>query len=97
MTSHIHLILSVERGLSLSNVIRDFKSFTSTQIKKAIRENSHESRREWLMWMFERAGKKNKRNSNFQFWQQHSHPIDLRTNEMIDQRLAYIHNNPVEA
>jgi hypothetical protein len=29
--------------------------------------------------------------------QQHNHPIELATNEMIDQRLSYIHNNPVEA
>ncbi|MEM8845419.1 MAG: transposase, partial [Pseudomonadota bacterium] len=40
---------------------------------------------------------KNKRNSTFQLWQQHNHPIELSTNEMMDQRLNYIHNNPVEA
>ncbi len=28
-------------------------------------------------------------------WQQHSHPIELNTNERLDQRLDYIHNNPV--
>lgn len=44
-----------------------------------------------------RAGGKNERNKDFQFWQQHNHPIELSTNEMIDQRLDYIHNNPAEA
>ena len=39
----------------------------------------------------------NIRNKDFQFWQQHNHPIELATNEMIDQRVNYIHNNPVEA
>lgn len=78
-------------------MIRDFKSFTSTKLKKSIKENSKESRREWMLWMFERAGKINKRNADFQLWQQHNHPIELTTNEMMDQRLAYIHNNPLEA
>ncbi|SHK65328.1 Transposase IS200 like [Reichenbachiella agariperforans] len=90
MTSHIHLILSVSEG-ELSDVIRDFKSFTSRQIKEILQDKTNpESRREWLLWMFERAGKKNKRNQDYQFWQQHNHPIELSTNEMIDQRLEYL-------
>jgi putative transposase len=42
------------------------------------------------------AGINNERNKYFQFWQQHNHPIELNTDEMLEQRLAYIHNNPVE-
>ena len=68
MTSHVHLILSVDEGKELSGVIRDLKSFTSRERFKLIEENMHESRRERLLWMFERAGKKNKRNGKFQFW-----------------------------
>lgn len=97
MTSHVHLIISVEQGYILSDVIRDFKSHTSTQLKQRIKGNSEESRREWMLWMFERAGKKNKRNSDFQLWQQHNHPIELNSNELMAQRLDYVHNNPVEA
>ena len=97
MTSHIHLIISVSEG-ELSDVIRDIKSFTSRQIKEILQDKANaESRRKWVLWMFERAGKRNKRNNSFQFWQQHNHPIELSTNEMIDQRLDYVHNNPVEA
>ena len=75
MTSHIHLILSTEEGNALSDVIRDFKSFTSTKLKSCIKENSAESRREWLIWMFERAGKKNKRNSGFQLTDSNRHRL----------------------
>ncbi|HIH0176808.1 TPA: hypothetical protein ACYHGJ_002887, partial [Staphylococcus aureus] len=42
-------------------------------------------------------GIKNKKNKDFQFWQQHNHPIELDTNEFLDQRLDYIHQNPVKA
>jgi putative transposase len=78
--------------------IRDFKSYTSREVRKSLEDKTNiESRREWLIWMFERAGKNNIRNHDFQFWQQHNHPIELSTNKMIDQRLDYIHNNPIEA
>jgi putative transposase len=51
-----------------------------------------------VLWMMERAGRKNSNNkNNFQFWQQHNKPIVLYSNEVIKQKLDYIHNNPVEA
>nr|WP_238354430.1 hypothetical protein [Fulvivirga marina] len=77
------MILSTEEGNKLSDVIRDFKSFTSTKLKNCIKENSTESCREWLVWMFERAGKKN-RISRLQLWQQHNHPIELSNDVLMD-------------
>ena len=50
-----------------------------------------------MLWMFQRAGKKNPNNKYYQFWQQDNHPLELSTNEMMDQKLEYIHNNPVKA
>ncbi len=44
-----------------------------------------------------RPGKANPNNRNFQFWQQDNHPEELITNEFIEQKLDYIHNNPVSA
>jgi hypothetical protein len=32
-----------------------------------------------------------------QFWQNGSHPIALYSNEVIDQKINYIHENPVRA
>ena len=64
---------------------------------RPINNNPHESRKELFLWLFERAGKNNSHNTRYQFWQQNNHPIELSTNEIIDQRLSYVHNNPVEA
>jgi len=97
MSSHVHMIIGRSGDQKLEDIIRDIKKFTSVKIVEAIRNNPHESRRELLVWLFERAGKQNSNNTNFQFWQQHNHPIELNTNKMIDQRLEYIHLNPVEA
>ncbi|MEP0985174.1 hypothetical protein [Ekhidna sp.] len=45
--------------------------------------------------MMERAGKKNGNNKNWQLWQQHNHPIELTDNVILDQKLNYLHMNPV--
>jgi putative transposase len=97
MTSHIHLIIGCAGDNKMEDIIRDLKRHTSKTLLKAIHENSLESRRKWLIWFFERAGKRNPNNKNFQFWQQHNHPIELYSSFMMDQKLEYVHNNPVAA
>jgi putative transposase len=97
MTSHIHMIVARRGEESLEGIIRDIKKFTAVKIIDAIRNNPQESRKELLMWLFERAGERNGNNTTYQFWQQHSHPVELSTDEMLTQRLDYIHNNPVES
>ena len=34
--------------------------------------------------------------TNFQFWRLDNKPIELWSNEVIQQKIDYIHNNPVE-
>lgn len=97
MSNHVHLIASAKEGLELPAIIRDLKKFTSRMIIAKIEENSSESRRDWMIWMFKRAGLKNSNNKVYQFWQQDNHPVELSTNEMIDQKLRYVHENPVRA
>jgi REP element-mobilizing transposase RayT len=97
MSNHVHLIASAKEGFKLADIMRDMKKFTSQRIIAAIIENEQESRKDWLIWMFKRAGARNKNNETYQFWQQDNHPIELSTNEMMDQRLDYLHNNPVKA
>ena len=96
MTSHVHMIIGTESG-NLSGIVRDLKSYTSRQIRLGLEKSDLESRKTWMLWMFQRAGIKNERNKDFQFWMQHNHPIELNTYEMTIQRLNYIHQNPVEA
>ncbi len=62
-----------------------------------IKEHPQESRREWILWMMERAGLKNSNVKTMQFWQQHNKPIELWSPEVIHHKVDYIHNNPVVA
>ena len=97
MSNHVHLIASAYTGIKLQNIIRDLKKFTSKQIEQAIPENRFESRKEWMLWMFKRAGERNSNNKNFQFWQQDNHPVELYGYETLKQKLNYVHENPVRA
>jgi putative transposase len=49
-----------------------------------------------MLRMMEEAGKANGNNKDFQFWQQDNHPIELWDNYMLEQKLDYLHNNPIE-
>lgn len=99
MTNHLHLLISIDQknSNSLSDILRDMKKFTAMQLIKAIKENNRESRREWMMYLFERAGKYNSNNKNFQFWQQDNHPLLLKNDDAFAKALTYIHENPVNA
>ncbi|MCD4695166.1 MAG: hypothetical protein K8S16_02910 [Bacteroidales bacterium] len=46
--------------------------------------------------LFLKSGEKNPNNTFIQLWQQHNHPIELYSNKVIDQKMDYIHNNPVK-
>ncbi len=59
MTNHVHLIMGSTKQ-DLAGLVRDLKKHTSKQIIKNMAENPQESRKEWMLWMFERAGKRNK-------------------------------------
>ena len=49
-----------------------------------------------MLKIFAAYGKANSNNVKYQFWQQDNHPIELSSNEEIEQKLDYIHENPVK-
>lgn len=96
MSNHVHLIASATDG-NLSDILRDFKKFTSKTIIDAIEASNDESRKNWMLWIFKKAGEKNSRNSSYQFWRQDNHAIYLDTVPFTLDKLNYLHNNPVKA
>jgi REP element-mobilizing transposase RayT len=96
MTNHMHLIFRAKEN-NPGDIIKSFKQFTSNKLQSVISENGKESRRNWLLWIMEKAAIKNSNAKKRQFWQQHNHPIELCRPEVMDQKLEYTHNNPVKA
>jgi REP element-mobilizing transposase RayT len=96
MPSHLHMIIGSKKN-KLEDIVRDMKKHTSLELKATIKNNISESRKEWMIWMMERAGKNNSNNSDWQFWQQHNKPIEIKDQEMFDKTLKYTHQNAVIA
>lgn len=95
MSNHIHLLIKSENA-ELSDILRDFKSYTSKKIIEEI-DSCNESRKEWMLKIFKDAAFKHKRNSEYQFWTHENHAEYIFSNKFIEQKLDYIHNNPVRA
>ena len=94
MSNHIHLMVRAKEGFVLSHIIRDFKKFTSKQISAKIIEIA-ESRRDWLLNKFAFEAKRTGRAKNYKIWRDDNHAICLEKTEWVNERLNYIHQNPV--
>jgi REP element-mobilizing transposase RayT len=95
MTNHIHLVFRSVGGQKPELLIGDFKRFTSKEIVKAIIENPQESRKDLLLEQFLKAGKSASNVDKYQFWRHDNKPVELWSNDVIDEKIDYIHNNPV--
>lgn len=94
MSNHIHL-MARSQAENLSGTIRDFKNFTSKKFLEFLEDNQ-ESRRDWMKIVFEYHGKLKKNQSN-QIWTHENHAELIYSQKFIEQKIEYIHNNPVRA
>lgn len=89
MSNHVHLIIQSD-FVNLSDIIRDFKKYTASQVVKAIENNPQESRKKWLLWLLKKEDK-------IWFWEEGYHGIEILTKVFYDTKKDYIHENPVRA
>lgn len=94
MSNHIHLLAQSQNG-DLSGFIRDFKSYTSKQFLEII-QTGKESRSEWLQVVFEYHGKLQSRQT-LQLWTHENHAEHIYSQKFIEQKVHYIHHNPVRS
>ncbi len=89
MSNHLHLIIQSDTH-KLSDIIRDFKKYTASQIIKAITQNPQESRKDWMLWLL-------KKEDRIWFWEEGYHGEEITTKEFYYIKKEYIHLNPVRA
>jgi REP element-mobilizing transposase RayT len=89
------MLCKAKEGYLLSNIIRDFKKYTSKKLIETL-INFPESRREWMLDYFKKACEHLKRVQNYKVWQDAYHAEIYSSNKFIKQKLDYIHNNPVK-
>ena len=95
MSNHLHLLIRSPLA-KLSDTIKEFKSFTARKILETI-DTESESRREWILNLFEFSAKQHKRNEKYQVWTHENHAEIIYSNRFIDQKIQYIHENPVRS
>lgn len=96
MPNHFHMVVSRAEG-EMGALLRDFKSFAAKRIIQMIEESPKESRREWLLQQFRFHARHHQNHKDFLFWQKSNHPIEILDGVMLQQKIAYIHQNPVRA
>lgn len=89
MENHLHFIASSER---LTKEVADFKSFTARQIIDQMQSRNLHHILDQLRML--KAAHKTDR--EFQLWQEGSHPQQIMNEEMMRQKLEYMHLNPVK-
>lgn len=95
MSNHVHLLVRSPE-VDLSKTVGEFKSYTAKKILEAICTET-ESRREWMLNLFEFSAKQHKRNERYQIWTHENHAEILYSPSFIRQKVNYIHDNPVRA
>ena len=78
---------------NLAKEMGNFKSFTARSIVDWLAQYQPNS--SWLRCM-ESAKLAHKTRQRYQLWQEGCHPKKICSEAMLQQKLAYIHNNPVK-
>ncbi|MCF7959436.1 MAG: transposase [Pirellula sp.] len=89
LENHVHLIATAP---NLAAAVKCSKSFTALQIVELLKKRNARQ----LLRGLAALKLPNKKQSEHQVWQEGSHPKIIETDEMLWQKLEYIHNNPVE-
>ncbi|MBU2568713.1 MAG: transposase [Gammaproteobacteria bacterium] len=89
LENHLHLIAASE---NLSRDIQRFKSYTAKQLI-AYLEQHRSNRLLELLALFKRV---HKHESDYQVWEEGSHPQIIESEVVMRQKLEYIHQNPVK-
>jgi REP element-mobilizing transposase RayT len=92
MPDHIHLIIWPFGSATVSEIMRDYKKFTSTRI---VRQAKVEGIDEWTR-AFQRAGRETGR-STHKVWQDSFWDVNIYSEPFLRQKLNYVHRNPVRA
>ena len=87
MPNHIHLIWQIQEGFILKDVQRDFLKYTGQQIKYWLKNNHPQ---------FLEQFKVDFKDRKYQFWKRNALSIPLWSIEVLEQKLDYIHNNPIQ-
>jgi len=89
MENHIHMIVQNDK---LPQQIQAFKSWTARVIVDLFSENGHT----FQLYKMRKSKNPSHADSVHQLWQEGYYPKKIFSDEMMIQKIEYIHNNPVK-
>ncbi|WP_455755979.1 REP-associated tyrosine transposase [Sulfurimonas sp.] len=89
LENHLHLVASSD---DLANSMRKFKAHTAKEILKLLQANNIKTILEQLAF-YKKAHKKN---TTYQLWQEGIQPKLISSDKMMNEKINYIHQNPVK-
>ncbi len=90
LDNHFHLVAAADK---LADIIRDFKSYTA----KGLIARLEQDQKTWVLNQFQYYKQATKIQSDYQVWQEGFHPQQIISEEMLRQKIDYLHHNPVRA
>jgi REP element-mobilizing transposase RayT len=88
LDNHLHLVAA---GPDLAATIRDFKSYTAKRLIAQLEQGQ----KTWVLNQLEYYKQPTKTRSDYQVWQEGFHPQQIISEEMLHQKIDYLHHNPV--
>lgn len=88
MSNHFHVIWQPLFGFTPFDIQASFMKYTAQQLKRSIEKSNQALLDSFLV---------NKEDRTYQIWKRRPLSIELRTDAVFDQKLNYIHYNPVKA
>ena len=87
MPNHIHILWCKQPEWLNKNVQQHFSKFTAQNLKWSLQNNS------------ENLGsyKSTQNDREYQFWERRPHKAFIYNREVLEEKLDYIHNNPLKA
>jgi REP element-mobilizing transposase RayT len=89
LENHLHLVAS---SPDLPSDMQRFKSYTARTVIDLLDQRGAQV----LLRQLKAHKLRHKKSSEYQVWQEGSHPQQIQGPEMMLQKIEYIHNNPVE-
>lgn len=90
MINHIHLLVDTKEEKYLADIIRDFKRHTTREIVNLIKQDNRSYIRRLLYKSFRKKGR-----NQLQIWQPSNWAEVVESSWFFEQKLEYIHDNPV--
>ncbi|WP_192346446.1 hypothetical protein [Algoriphagus sp. Y33] len=76
---------------------KEYKIEVVDSLSFCVERKSIESRATWMLKAFREKGANQSRITNYKFWIDGLHAIAIESNHFFEQKMHYIHQNPVEA